>query len=266
MRIENHLIDSIASEVRLVEGKDSGPFAAGQPDTIIIHYTASDTYDATLRALVDPKHRASAHVLIGRDGKIGQLVPFNTIAWHAGKSSWGARQGLNYCSIGIEIVNAGPLERKGDGYVSWWGKQYGADEVVQATHRNETKPGHWHRYSIEQTIAVRELCVCLARFYGITEILGHEEIAPGRKQDPGPAFDLDGLRKDVLGKDTSERGSMVVAADTLNVRQGPGSNHPLAGDPLTRGTKTRILDRQGGWTRVEVVRQGWVADQFLSTP
>ena len=67
--------------------------------------------------------------------------------------------------------------------------------MVRAVHRNETEVTCWHRYPEMQRQVVDELCGLLMAAYGIARILGHEEIAPGRKNDPGPAFPLDELRR-----------------------------------------------------------------------
>jgi len=266
MRVENHLL--IGDEVKQipVEGKSSGPFAPGRPDTIVIHFTCGGSAESALETFTDPEVYASAHVLVDREGTPIQLIPFDRIAWHAGRSEWRGRSGLNAYALGIEIVNAGPLERQGEEFVSWWGERYSGSEVMEAVHRNETHLRYWHRYPPEQVSTVREVCLCLTRFSGIQEILGHEEIAPGRKVDPGPAFDLDGLRREALGaqKKPQINPDRVVAANALNFRQAPDRRAARAGDPLSRGTRVRILEQRGGWSRVAVTREGWVASGYLT--
>ena len=185
MEIRDHKL----VKVPFVESPNHGDtFSSGQPDTIIIHYTAGSSGKSSIRTLCDPNSKASAHVVVDKDGTITQLVPFNTIAWHAGRSSYNGRTGFNKYSIGIEIDNAGPLTKTGTGYTSWFGRRYPESDVIEAVHRNGTKPGFWHRYEEEQISAVQTLCEALVDTYQITSILGHEEIAPARKQDPGPAF------------------------------------------------------------------------------
>jgi len=265
MRIENHLL--IGDEVKQVpvEGKSSGPFASGRPDTIVIHFTCGGSAESALETFNDPEVYASAHVLVDREGTPIQLIPFDRTAWHAGRSEWRGRSGLNAYALGIEIVNAGPLERQGEEFVSWWGKRYSGSEVMEGAHRNEASPRYWHRYTPEQLATVREICLCLTQFSRITEILGHEEIAPGRKVDPGPAFDLDGLRWEVLGAQRPQISpDRVVTANALNFRQAPDGRAALAGDPLSRGTPVRVLEQRGDWSRVAVTREGWVASRFLT--
>jgi AmpD protein len=101
--------------------------------------------------------RVSAHLLVRRDGEVVQFVSFNERAWHAGKSSWQGREACNDYSIGIECE--------------------GADEVA---------------YEDAQYARLRELLpMLLAAYPAITpdRIVGHSDVAPGRKTDPGPSFD-----------------------------------------------------------------------------
>jgi len=111
MKISNHLLqgDPIQKVGFTATPNKEGTFAQGLPDTIIIHYTAGKDAASAIKTLVDPGIKASAHLVVGRDGSITQLVPFNEIAWHAGKSAYEVRTGLNAYSLGIEIDNAGRL-------------------------------------------------------------------------------------------------------------------------------------------------------------
>lgn len=177
-----------------------GIFAAGTPDTLILHFTAGDGAQWAIDKLCDPTPggRVSAHLVVDRDGTVTQLLPFDTVAWHAGASDWGGRTGFNNFSLGIEIDNAGRLLPQGDHFVSWRGHSYAAQQVVLGTHRNEQQPSWWHRYPKVQLDVVTDLCRLLTDTYKMRYILGHEEIAPQRKQDPGPAFPLDELRQRLL--------------------------------------------------------------------
>jgi len=111
-----------------------------------------DPYFATIQAL-----RVSAHLLVRRDGELVQFVPFHARAWHAGVSRWRHRVACNDFSIGIELE--------------------GTDEVP---------------YEDAQYRRLAEVLVALRRAYPTLEtggLAGHSDIAPGRKTDPGPAFD-----------------------------------------------------------------------------
>ena len=125
MKIVNHRLEG---ENLKIQGSPNrgGPL---RPDTVVVHYTAGPSAESAIRTLCDPGRKASAHVVIDFDGSITQLVPFNLIAWHAGKSRHEDRVGLNKYSIGIEIVNAGKLVKSGSSYVSWFGKKFATEDV-----------------------------------------------------------------------------------------------------------------------------------------
>lgn len=200
MRIEANRL--AGDGVRFVPSpNDGGPFAAGAPDALVLHFTAGPDPEWALRLLCDPTpgRRVSCHLLVARDGAVIQLLPFDRIGWHTGRSAWGGRTEFNQLSLGIEIDNAGRLEARGGTYVSHLGHVYPGAEAVRATHRNESEPSWWHRYQENQVAVVEQLCRLLVTAYDLRFILGHEEIAPQRKDDPGPAFPLDELRQRVLG-------------------------------------------------------------------
>ncbi len=159
------------------------------PDLIILHYTATIEASRAIYMLSDPSREVSAHLVIDRNGHITQLVPFDTIAWHAGKSKWKERESLNKCSIGIEIVNAGPLTLKGKSFYTWDDIEVPNSEV-QARINKHSAIEYWHKYPKEQLASVKLVCMSLIQNYKIKEILSHQEIAPKRKIDPGPVFPL----------------------------------------------------------------------------
>ena len=127
--------------------------------SIIIHYTGMQSERESLKRLISSKSKVSCHYLINRSGRVFRLVEDQNIAWHAGKSMWGKYKNLNKNSIGIELVNK----------------------------------GHRHGYQTFTKIQIKrlvELCKYLKRKYRIKNklILGHSDIAPLRKVDPGEKF------------------------------------------------------------------------------
>ncbi len=250
-----------------------GPFGPGLPDTIIIHFTAGESAQASVDWLCNPKSKASAHLVVGQDGSITQLVSFDTIAWHAGKSTYGERVGFNKYAIGVEIDNAGRLKKNGNRYTAWFGQAYPEEEVVEAVQRNKSQPSYWHRYTEKQITIVRDLCILLVDTYPIFTILGHEEIAPGRKEDPGPAFPLDELRETVLHWDGEDEGLAeprfvhnpgIVTASKLNIRTSPMRSSPTVAPPLLRGTIVDIVQESNGWYEVQVHLRGWVKKDYIT--
>ena len=128
-------------------------------DHLVLHYTGMTSINAACSRLCDPGAKVSAHYLIDQDGQIDALVPETARAWHAGVSYWRGMSNLNDRSIGIEIDN----------------------------------PGHEHGYHAfpePQIIAVIALCHTLLTRHPIPgrNIVGHSDIAPTRKSDPGELF------------------------------------------------------------------------------
>ncbi len=259
--------------VHLIASKNSKPFKSKFPDTLVVHFTAGRSAESSARFLQRPDVKASAHLVIGRGGEIYQLVPFNIIAWHAGESSYAGRSKFNQYSIGIELDNAGALEKAGSDYVSWFGKKYIDSDVIKAVHRNEKKPRYWHLYT-ERQLEVNEVVTeLLLKKYNISQILGHEEISPGRKVDPGPAFPLDRFRRLMFGDNRAGEmaakpslpKSGTVIPPKLNIRQGAGISFARVAKPLPAGQKVIILEEENGWYRVKTKIEGWVSKGNILT-
>lgn len=134
-------------------------------DLIVVHYTDMLSAEDALHRLCDPQSEVSAHYLISKSGEIYQMVNDEHRAWHAGVSSWQGETDVNSRSIGIELDYPG--------------------------HTNGLVP-----YPEAQINALLTLCKHLQETYNIhkTQIIGHEDVAPGRKVDPGPFFPWDHFR------------------------------------------------------------------------
>ena len=269
--IKDHLLkgkggDSVS--FKEATGKMTGVI---KPKYLVMHFTAGSSFESSVSALTSPDLKASAHLVIGRDGaSVAQLVPLNKGAWHAGVSSWQGIEGLNRHSIGIELDNAGALERHGSKWRAWFGKEYPGTEVLEARHRNESAMRGWHIFpprQIETALAIARL---LVNTYGLLDVIGHDDIAPTRKTDPGPAFPMASFRAMVLGRadDRSERFEAVAA---LNIREGAGIGFAkLPASPLPIGTRLALRERQGKWCFVDMLGAdgkpsltGWVHGDFI---
>ncbi|HEX7884779.1 MAG TPA: N-acetylmuramoyl-L-alanine amidase [Phenylobacterium sp.] len=245
-----------------------------KPSLLVMHFTASGGPGARSDAdyFLRPEAKAAAHIVVGHDGAILQVVPFNVKAWHAGKSVWRGVSNCNDFSIGIEVVNWGKLVRTEDGQVrSWAGRSVEASSAVELTHKHETAPCLWQVYDEVQLKAVTEVTrLILAAYPTIKEIVGHEDIAPHRKTDPGPAFPMSRFTSLVGGRGDAPHLTRNVIATRLNARGGPGTQFDVLG-VFAKGAKLDVLyDSPGPWAQVEgnlddgtkVV--AWVADQFLA--
>lgn len=129
------------------------------PDMLILHYTGMTSGPEALARLCDEQSKVSSHYLVEEDGRVFRLVPEERRAWHAGVSFWKGESDINGRSIGIEIVN----------------------------------PGHefgYRAFPAAQIAAVIELVADIRTRWSIEDsrILGHSDVAPGRKIDPGELF------------------------------------------------------------------------------
>ena len=138
---------------------------------IIIHYTGMKYESSALNRLCDIKTKVSAHYFIKKNGSIINLVPPIYEAWHAGKSSWKGLKSLNKYSIGVEIQNSG--------------------------HDNK-----YENFTQKQIISTKKLLKCLINKFNVKSknILGHSDIAPNRKKDPGEKFPWKELAKSKLSQ------------------------------------------------------------------
>ena len=241
-----------------------------KPRFLVFHYTAGGTASSSVNWLCDKRAKASAHLVVDRDGSITQLVDFNRKAWHAGSSRWRDVTGLNGYSIGVELANCGPLQRAGDTWRSAWGQTIENDRVVLATHPHEGHERGWEAYPEAQITVARQIALVLTTKYGLEEVVGHQDIAPGRKLDPGPAFPLEGMAALARGRAEDEGDLASVTASRLNIRVGPGTEFdtlPVA--PLPQGTLVKGLAQADGWQYVEVLdekgeaHRGWVVSRYL---
>ncbi|MCV2883318.1 N-acetylmuramoyl-L-alanine amidase [Aestuariibacter sp. AA17] len=248
-----------------------GGVMQASPSAVVIHYTGNESLSGTVNWLCDPQARASAHVVIGEQGELVQLVPFNHVAWHAGKSQFQGRSNFNRFSIGIELVNPGKLTRVGEQYCAWFGKAYPKSRVVRAKHQHASETGYWCAYTEAQITALTRLILLLKNHYPIQQIVGHDDISPGRKCDPGPAFPLNALRRQVLHIDRhtadhedtceQEKDGEVIASQ-LNIRD--SINGKERRGPLQHGQKLVVLEEEAGWYKVQVQETGWVKKEFVS--
>lgn len=173
------------------------------PSFIITHYTAGRSAHSSARWLCSPQAKASAHLIIGREGALIQCGDFDSVMWHAGQSEWKGIHGLNSHSIGIELDNPGPVARVNGRWRSLsLGQDYADGDVVELAH--ELQPHTirgWVLYSSVQLALLEDICRELVEAYpSIHDVLNHSDVAGGRKLDAGPALDIGVLRSRVFGR------------------------------------------------------------------
>lgn len=147
---------------------------------LVIHFTSGASGQSSINFWKTPEAKgACAHIVIERDGTVIQCRPFNRTCGHAGKSSWKGFDGLNSCSIGIELANAGDNAK----LAAKWSKL----PLVKAKHKNGGPVQEWEAYPDVQVAACGEVVKALVDRYKLDDVIGHDDIAPDRKNDPGPA-------------------------------------------------------------------------------
>ena len=275
--IRNHKLYRDGRVVETIPSRFTGGSFADTPKILVIHFTggASGRSSAGWFRNLSNKAKSSAHLVIDRDGTTFQCVAFDIIANHAGTSSWRKLDGLNKYAIGIELANWGDLYPHADGWYNESGTRIANPYL--AVHKNGNphdgpKPIGWEPYPEAQFVALSEIVQQLVETYGITEIVGHDDIAPTRKWDPGPAFNMSRLRYEAFGDRTSDGGTTmsVEPAAGLNLRKGPGASFEVI-RLLPKGMRVRPLGQEGKWYEVSVldadgepVDTGWVHGGYLT--
>jgi len=197
--IKNHILHLDGKPVSQKPTPNRG--GAISPSLLVIHYTAGFTAASAIATLTNPNTPVSAHLVIDRDGSVTQLAPFNIKTWHAGDSAWKGRRMCNGFSIGFELVNVGPVNKRGDGKLvtEVANKILPPADVVEARHPNGESTHFWQVYPEVQFDVTSEIAKVVCDTYKIKEVAGHYDIAPKRKRDPGPAFSLSRLRARLFG-------------------------------------------------------------------
>src|SRR3954471_18439704 len=179
-----------------------GPRPKGPPHILVLHYTGMQSGEAALTRMRDPAAEVSAHYMVEEDGRVFRLVPEERRAWHAGKSSWRGETDVNSASVGVEIVNPG--------------HEFGYRPFPEA-----------------QVAAVFALVADIRSRWTIADVdvVGHSDVAPDRKEDPGELFPWKRLAE-------AGHGLWVDAA-------------PAPGAPLQLGDKgVGVFGLQAGFTRL----------------
>ncbi len=133
---------------------------------VVLHYTGMRTGAEALERMCDPAAEVSAHYMIDEDGTVTRLVPEDKRAWHAGRSYWRGETDINSASVGIELVNPGHE----------WGYRPFPDAQMEA---------------------LVPLLADIVKRHNVprANVVGHSDIAPARKTDPGELFDWDMLAR-----------------------------------------------------------------------
>lgn len=224
MEVKNHILyGSGGDRVPYKQSPNHGGVIT--PTYGIIHYDASPNESGAIDWMISPKSKVSAHIHISRSGKVTQLLALNIKGYHAGESTWKGINGMNSHSIGIELQNTGTQE-----------------------------------YTQVQLEALIGVCKALNSAYPIKEWIGHNDVSPGRKIDPGKQFPWMWFKEE-LGVESKD---MRTTTSDLNLRVGAGTQYSRL-SVLPKGIEVQILSSENGWSKVVYNGiTGWVSNQYLT--
>ena len=186
----------------------------GPVDILLLHYTGMQSGAAALERLRDPEAKVSAHYLIEEDGRVFSLVAEERRAWHAGVSFWRGERNINAVSIGVELVNPGHE----------WG---------------------YRPFPPAQMAALADLAAGILARHPIPaqRVLGHSDVAPTRKQDPGELFDWAWLAQRGIG--------LWPAADTPAMTGDPAALLVAIGHEAATPADVAAFQRRYRPTRID---------------
>jgi N-acetylmuramoyl-L-alanine amidase len=254
-----------------------------EPKFIIMHFTTGTRMESTINHFKDPSSGVSTHLLIGRDGRVVQFLPFDRIAYHSGFSWWEQQSNLNKCSIGIELDNAGLLIRKDN---KWQRNKIiiPDEEVEQAVHWKQFTPNDPRRFPGWQTFTDVQLKVALKvvkalaqRYPSIEEILGHDDVNLRNRYDPGPLFPMEDFRRKVFGRRTPHIDEYFINHPTeiyANFEgRLPNTKQKTFDDPLPAKSRVKVIRQEGDFVLVSVIKApnsqvkgtGWIQSASLDS-
>jgi N-acetylmuramoyl-L-alanine amidase len=264
MIIENHLLKADKAHEKIVQSPSPNARGIIDPDYLVIHYTAGDTAKGAIDWFMNTGNnpdKIAAHIVIDLDGTITQLVPFNRRANHAGSSIWDGVENFNFHSVGIEIVNPGFCEKLTDGtfkrkVTATKHQSYPvgrAADILETTHKHKFWTAHdnkhWFKFPKAQLDALYVLSKVLVNHYQMINVLGHDDISPLRKPDPGPCFPWREFRTNVLGRFDHVGDLFVVNTAGTNFRVDHSTNSPVI-KTLAKGYNVGLIETFGAWSKV----------------
>jgi N-acetylmuramoyl-L-alanine amidase len=273
MKIERHWLVAENNSEKIIKNPTANVGYNIDPDYLVIHYTAGDTADSAIswfKNTDNNPNRIAAHIVLDADGTITQLVPFNKRANHAGYSNWDGVIGFNDHSIGIEIVNAGFVQKMNDG--SYRRKiaeatatkpaQYktypasASSKIIKTKHKHkfwsEADNQNWFKFPKAQLDALYKMSKAIINEYQLVRALGHDDISPARKPDPGPAFPWDDFKMNVSGHIDNIGKIYVVNTDASNLRA-DASGSAAKIKILNSGYEVGLIETNGMWSKVYLV-------------
>lgn len=292
MIIDRHWLKAENATEKIVKRESPNARNEMDPKYLIVHYTAGDTANEAINWFMNTSGNPSkiaAHIVLDLNGSITQLVPFNRRANHAGSSTWDGVDNFNNHSIGIEIVNPGFCEKLTDGsykrkITATRNQAYAkarAIDISETKHKHlfwtAKDNNHWFKFPDAQLTSLYKLSKLLMQHYNLKTALGHDDISPLRKPDPGPCFPWKDFKLNVLGQEDHIGDIFVVNTAEANFRAGPSTTSAVL-KKLSKGYNVGLIEIKGEWSKVylcndksELLKNskciktiGWIHSSLLS--
>lgn len=173
------------------QSRTRGEYSDGYPKGAIVHFTAGRR-NGLKNALTYQANQGYTYFVIDEDGNVGQNFPLNEWGYHAGKSHWPSLgSSVSKHLVGIEVQCAGKLNSSNR---SWFGVTYPEEEVRTVSARDNMKSGKYLKYTDKQEESLTKLILWLKsnnpEVFNLDLVLGHDEVSPDRKNDPGGALSM----------------------------------------------------------------------------
>jgi N-acetylmuramoyl-L-alanine amidase len=264
MKVINHWLAADNRNEKIVISRSGNAGELIDPDYLVIHYTATDTASSAIGWFMNTAsnpNRIAAHIVLDLDGTITQLVPFNRKANHAGPSTWDGVDFFNSHSIGIEIVNPGFVEKLSNGsfrrrVTDTSFKTYppaDSNKIIKASHKHkfwtDKENRHWFVYPAAQLQSLYRLSKTLFETYQLVNAVGHDDISPARKPDPGPGFPWDIFKANVFGLTNNAGKIFTVNTEGTNLRASFSTNAAVQ-KKLPLGYEVGLIETNGQWSKV----------------
>jgi N-acetyl-anhydromuramyl-L-alanine amidase AmpD len=165
-----------------------GRYLHEYPEGAVVHFTAGNDNVKQYQEFM--KTMGYAAILIDRKGQVWQDFSLSNWGYHAGQSEWGnIRTTVNNHFVGIELISAGPLTLVDGKWQSWFKTEIRDSEVIHTIGHENIVAGTYHSFTPEQMCSLEDLLIWLYRqgggIFSLDNVVGHDEVSPGRKIDPG---------------------------------------------------------------------------------
>lgn len=267
MKIVNHWVEPFVGIPEITHSRSPNARDPIDPDFLVVHYTAGDTATSAINWFMNTNNnpdKIAAHIVIDQKGVITQLIPFTTRANHAGTSTWNGVDSFNYHAIGIELVNPGYVEKLSNGGFrrevdkdKWVTYPAGkAGEIIKAQHKHNgwtgTQHKYWFKFPKAQLESLYALASLLVQQYKLVTAVGHDDISPFRKPDPGPAFPWPEFKNRVFNRQDKTGMIFLTVKDNTGFFNGASTNAAQI-RKLKKNYEVGLIETQGSWCKVYLV-------------